>query len=70
VRGRSPPEHRVPAGPKCTDIEVPQARDLDVDCLAVWPKPTVLGVRHDAQEERRLDWLRLSDLAFAPPVIR
>ena len=40
-------EHRVPASPECTDIEVAQARDLDVDCLAVWLKPTVLGVRHD-----------------------
>jgi hypothetical protein len=26
-------------------------------------------VWHDGQEEPRLDWLRLSDLSFAPPVI-
>jgi hypothetical protein len=55
VSGRSPPEHRVPAGSERTDIEFAQARDLDVECLSVWLNPTVLGVRHDGQEERRLD---------------
>jgi hypothetical protein len=69
MSGRSPPEHRVPPGPERTDIEFAQAHDLDVDCLSVWLKPTVLGVWHDGQEEPRLDWLRLSDLSFAPPVI-
>jgi hypothetical protein len=43
----SPSEHRVPAGPERTDIELVQACDLDVDCFAVWLKPTVPGVRHD-----------------------
>src|SRR5262249_52305764 len=47
VRGWAPPEHRVPTGPERTDVEFAQARDLDVDCLAVWLNPTVLGVRHD-----------------------
>jgi hypothetical protein len=37
----------VPTGPERTDIEVAQARDLDVDCLAVWLKPTVLAVLHN-----------------------
>jgi hypothetical protein len=31
VRGRPPPEHGVPTRPKCTNIEIAQARDLDVD---------------------------------------
>ena len=35
VRGRSPPEHRVPTGSKLTDVEIAQARDLDVERLAV-----------------------------------
>jgi hypothetical protein len=69
VRGRSPPEHRVPTGPERTDIEVAQARDLDVECLAVWLNPTVLGVRMTVQEERRLDRLRLPDLTFPASVI-
>jgi hypothetical protein len=37
----------VPTGPERADIEFAQARDLDVDCLSGWLKPTVLGVRHD-----------------------
>jgi hypothetical protein len=37
----------MPTGPERTDIEVAQARDVDVECLAVWLNPTVPGVRHD-----------------------
>jgi hypothetical protein len=44
-----------------------QARDLDVDCLAVWLNPTVLGVRHEIQEERCLDVRAPLDLFFSPP---
>ena len=33
VRGRSPPECIVPTGLKATNIEIAQARDLDVDVL-------------------------------------
>ena len=37
VRGRSPSEYGVPTGPKRTDVEIAQARNLDVECLPVWP---------------------------------
>jgi hypothetical protein len=30
VRGRSPPERIVPTGPKVTNIEIAQARDLNI----------------------------------------
>ena len=35
VRGRLPPEHGVPTGSKRADVEITQARNLDVECLAV-----------------------------------
>jgi hypothetical protein len=35
VRGRSPSEYGVPTGPKRIDVEITQARNLDVDCLSV-----------------------------------
>ena len=35
VRGSPPPEHSMPAGPKFIDVEIAQARDLDVECLPV-----------------------------------
>ena len=31
VRGRLPPEHGVPTAAKLTDVEIAQARDLDVE---------------------------------------
>ena len=34
VRGRSPPERIVPTGLKATNVEIAQARDLDVESLA------------------------------------
>ena len=35
VRGRRPPEDSVPAAAKRVDVEIAQARDLGVECLAV-----------------------------------
>jgi hypothetical protein len=48
VRGRWLPEHGVPASPKCTDIEIAQARNLDVDRLSVRYRRTDLDARHGA----------------------
>jgi hypothetical protein len=56
VRGRSASEYGMPASPKGNNIEIAQARDLDVDCLPVQHGWTDLHARHDAQDERRLDW--------------
>ena len=35
MRGRSTPERIVPTGPKVTNIEIAQARDLDVEFFVV-----------------------------------
>jgi hypothetical protein len=48
VRGRSPSEYGVPTRPKRTDVEVTQARNLDVECLLVWLSLTDLYARHGA----------------------
>ena len=64
VRGRSPPEYGVPTGPKLTDVEITQARNLDVECLSVRQGRTDLDARHDAQDDRRLDW-RAPDLPLS-----
>src|SRR5262245_15481407 len=47
MRGCAPPEYGVPTGPERTEIEIAQACDLDVECLAVRLSPVVLGARHD-----------------------
>ena len=51
-----------------SDVEITQARDLDVDCLPVRLSRTDLDARHDAQDARRLDWRR-PDLPPSPPAI-
>jgi hypothetical protein len=38
VRGRSPPEDRVPSGSELSNIETAQTRDLDVERLS-YPAP-------------------------------
>jgi hypothetical protein len=35
VRGRPPPKNSVPAASKLPDVEITQARNLDVECLPV-----------------------------------
>ena len=68
MRGRWPPEYGMPTAAKLTDVEITQARDLDVECLAVRQRRTDLDARHGAQADRRLDWrevvLPLSPLAI------
>ena len=56
VRRRPSPEFVVPTGPKLADVEITQTRNLDVECLPVWCCRTDLCARHDAQDDRRLDW--------------
>jgi hypothetical protein len=56
VRGRSAAEHGVPASPKGNNIEIAQARDLDVDRFPVRHSRTDLHARHGTQDERRFDW--------------
>ena len=68
VRGGPPPKHRVPTSPKRTDIEITQARNLDIDRLPARLSRTDLDARHDAQDGRRLDW-RGTDLPPSPPAI-
>ena len=68
VRGRSPPEHGVPTSSKLTDVEIAQARNLDVECLPVRQCRTDLDARHGAQDDRRLDW-RGAGLPLSPPAI-
>ncbi len=46
VRGRLLPEQRVPTGSKLTDVEITQARELDVECLPVRRCRTDPDARH------------------------
>ena len=63
VRGRPPPEHGVPTGLKIADVEIAQARDLDIEWSRIRQRRTDLHTRHVAQAARRLDcW----PLALAP----
>src|SRR5262249_2320080 len=48
VRGRSPTEYVLPTAPKRIEIEVTQARYLDVERLSVGQFATVLNARHGA----------------------
>ena len=51
-RGASP-EHLVPTGLKIAEVEIAQARDLDVDCLPIRLCRTDPDARHLNQAERR-----------------
>ena len=68
VSWRSPPEYGVPTVPKLTDVEVTQARNLDVECLPVRWRATDLYARHSAQGDRCLT-RRGPDLPLSPLVI-
>ena len=61
VRRRSPPQDREPTSPKRTDVEIAQARNLDVDCLPLRDRRADPDARHCDQDGRRLDW-RAADL--------
>ena len=69
VRGRPPPEHVVPTGPKVANIEIAQARDLDVECLRIRQRRTDLHTRHVGQAARRFDCRPLG-LALSAPSMR
>lgn len=56
VRVRSPPECRVPTALKLSDGEIAQARNLDVDGLAVRQGRTDADARHDAQDDCLVDF--------------
>ena len=47
VSGGPSPEYRVPTGPKTAEVEIAQARDLDVDCLPLRLSRTDLDARHE-----------------------
>src|SRR5215204_5919672 len=66
VTRRLPPEHRVPASPKVTDVEITKARNLDVECLPVRRGRTDSYAWHGGQEDRRLE-RRDADL-LPPPL--
>src|ERR1700756_3315023 len=38
-RGGAGSQYGVPTGPKRSDVEITQARNLDVECLLVWLEP-------------------------------
>ena len=56
VRVRSPPECSMPTALKLPDVEIAQARNLDVDGLAVRKSRTDADARHDAQDDWRVDF--------------
>jgi hypothetical protein len=50
VSGRWPAECGMPTAAKLTNVEITQARNLDVERRAVWQCRTDLYARHDAQD--------------------
>src|SRR5262245_46800888 len=65
VRGRSPTTYGLPTGPKLTDIEITQARDLDVEGLSVGQFATDLDARHGALMRPSLELTMLGLAAVA-----
>ena len=55
VRGRLPPEHVPPPGTKRANVEIAQARDLDIERLLVRCCRTDFYAWHVGQAARRLD---------------
>ena len=55
VSWRSPPEYGLPTVPKFTDVEITQARNLDVERLPVRGRTTDLYAWHGNYGEPRLD---------------
>ena len=56
MSGRWPAECGMPTAAKLTNVEITQARNLDVERRAVWQCRTDLYARHNAQAGRCLDW--------------
>ena len=50
VRGRRPAEHGMPAAAKPTDVEITQARNLGIECVAVRQRRTDLHARRGARQ--------------------
>jgi hypothetical protein len=55
VRGRSPPEHVLPTDLEFTDVEIAQARDLDIQRPRIRQRRSNPDARHTGQAARRLD---------------
>jgi hypothetical protein len=68
VRVRPPPEYGMPTVSKSLDVEITQARNLDVECVPVRQCRTDPYARHGAQDDWRLD-LRGPSLALSTPGI-
>ena len=49
VRGWPPPKDAVPTSPKRADVEIAQARNLDIELAPVRQCRTDLDARHDVQ---------------------
>ena len=55
VRMGSPPEYVMPTASKLPDVEIAQARNLAVECLAVRQGRSNPDARHGAQDDWRSD---------------
>jgi hypothetical protein len=69
MRGRSTAKHGVPTRPKRPEVEITQARNLDIDGVSVGQRSSDLDTRHDDKDDCRLDRRGLALLRF-PPAIR
>jgi hypothetical protein len=69
VRGRPPPKHVVQTGVKRSNLEIAQARDLDVECTSIQQRRADLHTRHFGQAGRRFDCRPLG-LALSAPSTR
>jgi hypothetical protein len=54
VSGRWPPKSCLPAPAYFIDVEIAQARNLNVDFVSVWQRRTDANARHGTQAARRL----------------
>ena len=66
---RPPPEYHVPTALKLPDVEIAQARNLDVDGLAVRQGRTDADARHGAQDDCRVDFRDRKGLVLSTPAI-
>jgi|SoiMethySBSTD1v2_1073268.scaffolds.fasta_scaffold86149_5 hypothetical protein len=64
-----PPEYGMPTGPKLTDVEITQARNLGVEYIPILKCRTNLYVWHGNQGDQCLDW-PVADFPLTPPAIR
>jgi len=65
---RPPPEYIMPAASKLPNVEIAQARNLNVECLAVRQRRSSPDARHGAQDDWRSD-LRGPCLPLSMPAI-